>query len=154
MFLPEERDNILKKIMSDYTYKHEISARDYNDLRVGAGWRSLDLKQAETGLKNASFLISAWDVEKPVGVARVISDRGYIYLIVDVIVTPAYQGQGIGTRMIRIIEDWLVKEKEGKPTMMVYLMAAEGKESFYERFGFRRRPCEDHMGAGMTKWMD
>ena len=140
--------------MTEYTYKHEISARDYNDLRVGAGWRSLDLKQAETGLKNASFLISAWDGEKPVGVARVISDRGYIYLIVDVLVTPSCQDQGIGTHMIQEIEEWLAKEKEGKPTMMVYLMAAEGKESFYERFGFRRRPGEGHMGAGMTKWME
>ena len=140
--------------MTEYTYKHEISARDYNDLRVGAGWRSLDLKQAETGLKNASFLISAWDGEKPVGVARVISDRGYIYLIVDVLVTPSCQGQGIGSHMIQEIEEWLAKEKEGKPTMMVYLMAAEGKESFYERFGFRRRPGEGHTGAGMTKWME
>ena len=140
--------------MTEYTYKHEISARDYNDLRVGAGWRSLDLKQAETGLKNASFLISAWDGKKPVGVARVISDRGYIYLIVDVLVTPSCQGQGIGTHMIQEIEEWLAKEKEGKPTMMVYLMAAEGKESFYERFGFRRRPGEGHTGAGMTKWME
>ena len=140
--------------MTEYTYKHEISARDYNDLRVGAGWRSLDLKQAETGLKNASFLISAWDGEKPVGVARVISDRGYIYLIVDVLVTPSCQGQGIGTHMIQEIEEWLAKEKEGKPTMMVYLMAAEGKETFYERFGFRRRPGDGHMGAGMTKWME
>lgn len=140
--------------MTEYTYKHEISARDYNDLRVGAGWRSLDLKQAETGLTNASFLISAWDGEKPVGVARVISDRGYIYLIVDVLVTPSCQGQGIGTHMIQEIEEWLAKEKEGKPTMMVYLMAAEGKETFYERFGFRRRPGDGHMGAGMTKWME
>ena len=140
--------------MREYTYKHEISARDYNDLRVGAGWRSLDLKQAETGLTNASFLISAWDGEKPVGVARVISDRGYIYLIVDVLVTPSCQGQGIGTHMIQEIEEWLAKEKEGKPTMMVYLMAAEGKETFYERFGFRRRPGDGHMGAGMTKWME
>ena len=140
--------------MTEYTYKHKISARDYNDLRVGAGWRSLDLKQAETGLKNASFLISAWDGEKPVGVARVISDRGYIYLIVDVLVTPSCQGQGIGSHMIQEIEEWLAKEKEGKPTMMVYLMAAEGKESFYERFGFRRRPGQGHMGAGMTKWME
>ena len=136
------------------TYRNEIPAKEYNDLRVSAGWRSLDLKQAETGLGNAAFLISAWDGEKPVGVARVISDRGYIYLIVDVIVAPDYQGQGIGTRMVRAIEAWLAKEKEGKPTMMVYLMAAEGKESFYERFGFRRRPGEGHMGAGMTKWME
>ena len=138
----------------DIIYKHEIPAAEYNGLRTGAGWRSLSLEQAETGLRNASYLISAWDGERPVGVARVISDRGYIYLIVDVIVAPEYQGQGIGTRMIRSIEEWLAQEKEGKPTMMVYLMAAEGKESFYEQFGFKRRPGEGHTGAGMTKWMD
>ena len=136
------------------TYRHDVPATEYNNLRVGAGWRSLSLEQAEVGLSNSAFLISAWDEEKPVGVARVISDRGYIYLIVDVIVTPAYQGQGIGRHMVEEIEAWLSEEKKGKPTMMVYLMAAEGKESFYEQFGFKRRPGEGHMGAGMTKWME
>ena len=136
------------------TYKHEIPATEYNNLRVGAGWRSLSLEQVEVGLRNSAFLISAWDGDKSVGVARVISDRGYIYLIVDVIVTPEYQGQGIGRHMVEEIEAWLSEEKKGKPTMMVYLMAAEGKESFYEQFGFKKRPGEGHMGAGMTKWME
>ena len=136
------------------TYKHSIPATEYNNLRVGAGWRSLSLEQAEEGLSNSAFLISAWDEDKPVGVARVISDRGYIYLIVDVIVTPDYQGQGIGRHMVEEIDAWLLQEKKGKPTMMVYLMAAEGKEEFYEKFGFKRRPGEGHMGAGMTKWME
>ena len=135
------------------TYKHNIPAIEYNNLRVGAGWRSLSIEQAEVGLSNSAYLISAWDDDKPVGVARVISDRGYIYLIVDVIVAPDYQGQGIGRHMVEEIEAWLLQEREGKPTMMVYLMAAEGKEEFYEKFGFRRRPGEGHMGAGMTKWM-
>lgn len=136
------------------TYKHNIPATEYNNLRIGAGWRSLSIEQAEVGLSNSAYLISAWDDDKPVGVARVISDRGYIYLIVDVIVAPDYQGQGIGRHMVEEIEVWLRQEKEGKPTMMVYLMAAEGKEEFYEKFGFRRRPGEGHMGAGMTKWME
>ena len=136
------------------TYKHSIPATEYNNLRVGAGWRSLSIEQAEVGLSNSAYLVSAWDDDKPVGVARVISDRGYIYLIVDVIVAPDYQGQGIGRHMVEEIEVWLRQEKEGKPTMMVYLMAAEGKEEFYEKFGFRRRPGEGHMGAGMTKWME
>ena len=136
------------------TYKNEIPATEYNNLRVGAGWRSLSIEQAEVGLSNSAYLISAWDDDKPIGVARVISDRGYIYLIVDVIVAPDYQGQGIGRHMVEEIEVWLRQEKEGKPTMMVYLMAAEGKEEFYEKFGFRRRPGEGHMGAGMTKWME
>ena len=136
------------------TYKHEIPATEYNNLRIGAGWRGLSLDQAEKGLSNSAYLISAWDGDKPVGVARVISDRGYIYLIVDVIVTSEYQGQGIGRHMVESIETWLLHEKEGKPTMMVYLMAAEGKEEFYEKFGFKKRPGEGHMGAGMTKWME
>ena len=136
------------------TYRHDIPATPYNNLRVGAGWRSLSLEQAEMGLSNSAFLISAWDEDKPVGIARVISDRGYIYLIVDVIVTPDYQGQGIGRHMVEEIDAWLLQEKKGKPTMMVYLMAAEGKESFYEQFGFKRRPGEGRMGAGMTKWME
>jgi len=136
------------------TYRHDVPAIEYNNLRVGAGWRSLSLEQAEMGLNNSAFLISAWDEDKPIGVARVISDRGYIYLIVDVIVTPEYQGQGIGRHMVEEIEAWLSEEKKGKPTMMVYLMAAEGKESFYEQFGFKKRPGEGHMGAGMTKWME
>ena len=136
------------------TYKHNIPATEYNNLRIGAGWRSLSIEQAEVGLSNSAYLISAWDDDKPVGVARVISDRGYIYLIVDVIVALEYQGQGIGRHMVEEIEVWLRQEKEGKPTMMVYLMAAEGKEEFYEKFGFRRRPGEGHMGAGMTKWME
>ena len=135
-------------------YKHTIPATEYNNLRIGAGWRSLSIEQAEVGLSNSAYLISAWDDDKPIGVARVISDRGYIYLIVDVIVAPDYQGQGIGRHMVEEIEVWLRQEKEGKPTMMVYLMAAEGKEEFYEKFGFRRRPGEGHMGAGMTKWME
>ena len=136
------------------TYKHTIPATEYNNLRIGAGWRSLSIEQAEVGLSNSAYLISAWDDDKPIGVARVISDMGYIYLIVDVIVAPDYQGQGIGRHMVEEIEVWLRQEKEGKPTMMVYLMAAEGKEEFYEKFGFRRRPGEGHMGAGMTKWME
>ena len=135
-------------------FKNTIPATEYNNLRVGAGWRSLSIEQAEVGLSNSAYLISAWDDDKPVGVARVISDRGYIYLIVDVIVALEYQGQGIGRHMVEEIEVWLRQEKEGKPTMMVYLMAAEGKEEFYEKFGFRRRPGEGHMGAGMTKWME
>ncbi len=136
------------------TYKNTIPPTSYNDLRIGAGWRGLSLEQAQTGLDNAAYLISAWDGDTPVGVARVISDRGYIYLIVDVIVAPEYQQQGIGRHMVESIDRWLLQEKEGKPTMMVYLMAAEGKESFYEQFGFKRRPGEGHMGAGMTKWME
>jgi hypothetical protein len=34
----------------------------------------------------------------------------------------------------------------------VALMAAKGKEGFYQKFGFEERP-NDHLGAGMTQWI-
>ena len=93
------------------TYKHDIPATEYNNLRIGAGWRGLSLEQAQTGLDNAAYLISAWDGDRPVGVARVISDRGYIYLIVDVIVAPEYQHQGVGSKLLQLA-------KANTPTML------------------------------------
>lgn len=135
-------------------FKDEIPEKEYNDMREGAGWRRLGAEQAKNGIENSAYLISAWDGDRLVGFARVISDMGYIFLIVDVIVIPEYQGKGIGTDLIKHIESWLKELKKQRPTMMVYLMAAEGKEGFYERFGFRRRPGENHMGAGMSMWLD
>jgi GNAT superfamily N-acetyltransferase len=136
------------------TFRNEIPEKEYNDMRENAGWRRLGPEQARTGLDNSAYLISAWDEERPVGIARVISDMGYIYLIADVIVIPKYQGCGIGRSLLEHIEAWLNEIKKQRPTIMVYLMAAEGKEGFYEKFGFRRRPGADHMGAGMSKWID
>jgi GNAT superfamily N-acetyltransferase len=134
-------------------YVHDLPVDEYLDMRIEAGWRGLSRGQAEKGIAGSAYTVAARDGEKTAGMARVISDGGYIYLIVDVIVRPAYQGQGIGTHMIAMIDEWLQEESRGKPTLMVYLMAAEGKEGFYERFGFLQRPGE-HMGAGMSKWLD
>jgi hypothetical protein len=35
---------------------------------------------------------------------------------------------------------------------MVNLMAAQGKEGFYKKFGFAERPNDGH-GAGMSLWI-
>lgn len=37
-------------------------------------------------------------------------------------------------------------------TVMVSLMAAYQRESFYEKFGFHKRPFGNH-GSGMSVWM-
>ena len=135
------------------TYRNELSADAYLELRGLVGWRRITPAMARTGLEHSAFLVTARDGDLPVGMARVISDHGYIYLIADVIVRPAYQGRGIGTALLERIDAWLQAERCGKPTMMVYLMTAAGKEGFYRRFGFLERPGE-HMGAGMTKWLE
>lgn len=135
------------------TYKNTIPVKDYNEIRAAVGWQVLDAELAETGIRNSAYLIAAWDGDKPVGSARVISDGGYMALIVDVMVLPEYQGMGIGAVMLLDINKWLDDlAKDGRP-LMINLMATTGNEKFYEKFGFVARPNEG-MGAGMVRWIN
>lgn len=134
-------------------YKSEIPTKAYNEMRLAVGWKGLDLKQAETGLKNSAYLTAAWDGDTPVGMARVISDGGYMTLVVDVMVLPRYQGQGIGKQLMTNINLWLDSLGKDGLCIMVNLMATKGNEGFYEKLGFEVRP-NDRMGAGMVRWLN
>ena len=135
------------------TYKSEISTKAYNNMRIAVGWKELDPVQAETGLKNSAYLTVAWDGDEPVGMARVVSDGGYMTLIVDVMVLPDYQGRGIGRQLLTNINQWLDSLGEDGLCIMVNLMATTGNEGFYEKFGYEVRP-NDRMGAGMVRWIN
>lgn len=83
---------------------------------------------------------------------RIVSDGGYTYFITDVIVNPAYQGRHIGLELISRTLDYIQKDVMEGETVMVSLMAAYQRESFYEKFGFHKRPFGNH-GSGMSVWM-
>lgn len=74
--------------------------------------------------------------------SRVISD-GIYFLIVDVIVVPKYQGQGIGTEMMQRLIQYIDKKNPIGSRPSIQLLSIAGKESFYEKHGF----C----GCGMRK---
>lgn len=140
-------------------YNSQISVKEYNRIRLAVGWKELDEEQARIGLENSAYLTVAWDDSesrgetKSVGMARVISDGGYMALIVDVMVLPEYQGKGVGRRLMENITEWLDQLTKDGRCVMINLMATPGNESFYEKFGFVARP-NDHMGAGMVRWIN
>jgi N-acetylglutamate synthase-like GNAT family acetyltransferase len=134
-------------------YCNTISEKDYNGLRKSVGWREISAKRAQTGLGNTAFQIVAEDDNIPVGMARVISDGGYIMYIADVVVHPEYQGYGIGKTMLNKIMEYIHGSMEDGETVFVCLMAAKGRESFYKQFGFKERPDEE-FGAGMSQRID
>ena len=82
-----------------------------------------------------------------IGMARVVGDGGLVYYIQDVIVHPNYQRQGIGTLMMDRIMAYI--GARAAHNTIVGLMSAYGKESFYEKYGFIKRPT-DRLGCGMT----
>ena len=50
--------------------------------------------------RHANLVITAWDGEKPVGIARALTDFSYCCYLSDLAVRAEYQHQGIGKRLI------------------------------------------------------
>jgi GNAT superfamily N-acetyltransferase len=134
------------------TYLNKIPVEDYNALRESAGWNPVHPQQAAASLAGSALVVAAMDGAKTVGTARLVWDGGYAALIKDVLVLPEYQGYGIGTKMMNRIMDFLRKQLKPGYGIQIDMMAAQGKEGFYERFGFTSRPRENR-GAGMDMWL-
>ena len=136
----------------DANYVNSITVKDYNYLRKSVGWPELESKQAQIGINNSAFIISAVVDSKTVGVTRVVGDGGYIAVIVDVIVLPDFQGNGIGKTMMQKSMEYIKSTVGEGQFVFVNLMAAKDRESFYSQFGFEVRPNEK-VGAGMTQYI-
>ena len=134
------------------TFSHTISVEDYENLRRSVDFAITTRKRARIALDNSLYTIIALIDEKPVGMARVVGDGGFVYFICDVIVHPDYQSGGIGKALITNVLTWIENQVAENETVMVNLMSAYEKEPFYEKLGFNRRPFENH-GCGMSKWI-
>lgn len=139
-------------------YKDEIDVKDYNALRTAVDWQPLEETQALAGLSGSAFKVVAFDIDnktgvtKTVGITRVISDGGYMFLIADVMVLPQYQGSGIGREMMNRALDYCKSTLKDNQFILVNLMATKNREGFYEKFGFSKRPNEEK-GPGMMMWL-
>ena len=132
------------------TYTNSISADDCAKLRDSAGWPKMHPEQIRNGLKNSAYTIAAYDGETGIGMARLVSDGGYVVFVADVIVLPEYQRKGIGKTMMGKIMEYLRGMLKDGYCIQIDLMAAMGKERFYEEFGFISRP-DENFGCGMTQ---
>ena len=141
-------DNISDKI----TYTNNISVENYNELRKSVDWILVAPKRAAIALRNTFYICVAMYEEQPVGMIRIVSDGGYTYFITDVIVRPDYQGHHIGTELLIRTLDYIQKDVLEGETVMISLMSAFERESFYKRFGFHKRPFDNH-GSGMSVWV-
>lgn len=134
------------------TFTHTITIEEYNKLRASVDFITIRPNRAATALNNSLYTLIAMDGTKPIGMARVVGDGGYVYFICDVIVRPEYQSNGLGRRIIESVLSWLKDQVNDGETIMVNLMSAMNKEPFYEKLGFNKRPFGNH-GSGMSLWL-
>ena len=136
---------------SKFELTNTIDPQDYLNMRDAVGWTKFAIEQATEGLKN-SIIWCIRDQGRPVALGRIVTDHGYIVYIADIIVLPEYQGQGLGRQIMENIMNYIKAQLKPGYRIMAVLVSAKGKEAFYEKFGFIKRPDES-FGPGMHQWL-
>ena len=132
-------------------FDNKITYDEYAGLRKLVGWSPVSERQFEIGMPRSLFLTVLRDDGRCIGLARALGDGGYYILLSDVIVHPDYQKQGWGRKMLEQFMKYVDSINEENEKTMLILTAAKGKEGFYEKFGFVKRP-DEKLGCGMSQW--
>lgn len=129
-------------------FKNIISAEEFCRLRESVGFQKLTIEQANMVLSNTPFIVCAVCNGRSVGIVRVLTDMLTDAYITDVIISPDFQGMGLGKRLIDNALLFLKGHSMSNVKLACSLYANSGKEPFYEKVGFKRLP-DDKYGYGM-----
>lgn len=88
----------------------------------------------EQMLKSSNLIITAWDQEKLVGIARSLTDFSYVAYLSDLAVDSSYQKQGIGRQLINETRARLWPESK------IVLLSAPKANDYYPKLGFEHNP--------------
>ena len=129
-----------------------LTPKLFLELYQSVGWDAPGLDQIERALENSFATFCAYDGEVPVGMARLLGDGGMSFYIKDFAVRPEYQGKGVGRQLMTAIEEYIISHIPNGWAVSLELISSKGREPFYEKFDFEKRPC-DWDGAGMFKML-
>ena len=130
--------------------ENNLTYEEYLDIIETIGWKFPSKRLLEKSLSNSETVKYVVNNET-VGMARLVTDYGYIALVADVIVKPEYQREGIGKKLINNLLERAKASLEEGEAMMIQLLAADGKKAFYEQFGFKDKP--EVVECGMYIWL-
>jgi len=106
----------------------------YKSSTLGAR-RPVDKPEVFQGMiDNANIVITAWDNNQLVGIARALSDLVYVTYLADLVVHEAYQQQGIGKQLIDLTQT------QAAPDCMLVLLSAPQANDYYPKLGFTHNP--------------
>ncbi len=126
--------------MKEYLIEHrKILVQEYQQIRKTTDWNPVENKVVEKALEKDLFSICVIDADQIIGIGRVIGDGALYFYIQDVIVSPDYQGRGIGKLIMKNIETFI--NQNANNNSFVGLMAAKETKEFYFNFGFKERPA-------------
>jgi GNAT superfamily N-acetyltransferase len=93
-----------------------------------------DRERMAAMMRHANLVITAWDGELLVGLARSLSDFSFVTYVSDLAVRRSHQRQGIGKELLRRTQ------AVGGPKTSLVLLAAPAAEPYYPHIGFMHHP--------------
>ncbi|MFZ5825610.1 MAG: GNAT family N-acetyltransferase [Bacillota bacterium] len=95
------------------------------------GWLSQHMpERVERAHAASDRIVSAWDGDRLVGWARIITDGEFCLFLHEILLLPEYQRKGIGSELMRrVLEGY-------EHVQNTVLLADPGNESFYAPFRF------------------
>ena len=124
--------------MLTYRTNHPVSRAQFIALlqktSLGARRPLAEAQRIDAMLHNADLLISAWDDDRLVGIARAVTDYAYCCYLSDLAVDEAWQRRGIGQELLATLKQAL------HPQCKIILLAAPQAVDYYPHIGFTQHP--------------
>lgn len=120
----------------EITYKSDITPTAsqvialYNS--AGLPRPTNDPERIQKMFDHSNLIVSAWDGDTLVGVARTITDWAWSSYLADLAVSPEYQQFGIGRQLLAI-----TKQRVGEESMIL-LLSVPGAMAYYPKVGFSK----------------
>ena len=114
----------------------------YQACTLGARRPLDDRAIARQMLEHANLVITAWDGDLPVGIARSMTDFGYVCYLADLAIRESHQKLGIGLELIRRTRAAL------GPRSKIVLISAPQAVEYYPRIGFTQHGSAWTLDAG------
>lgn len=135
--------------MSIEIVHRKATTAEFAALTAAVGFKPHPDEAIELGLSNSFCSVCALTNDGVVGFGRVVGDGALHFYRTGLMVLPAYQRRGVGTRIVEA----LISRVQQVPYANTLLEALPlpGLDAFYSRFGFRA--CREY-APGMHLWLN
>ncbi len=122
----------------DYKINETITTEQFitllNESTLGERRPIDDIDCMQGMITNSNLIVSAWQDDKLIGIARSLTDFHYACYLSDLAVSKDYQRSGIGKQL-----QILTQEQLG-PRCKIILLAAPAANEYYQHIGFSHNP--------------
>ena len=92
-----------------------------------------DRERVAAMLRHANLVVTAWEGELLVGIARSLTDHSFVTYLSDLAVRESHQRRGIGRELIR-------RTQAAAGSVQIVLLSAPKAVEYYPRIGFEPHP--------------